>query len=403
MKSLLIFTENYARGGGNRYMIDMVNALAADYEQEFLMSNAGGIFSEDTCRLSCPAVQHAVPFITRSRVGNFFSGLPKVVRQAIALLLVVFEPLFFLVNTVLFARLIGKLKPAMILSCNGGYPAAQACLAMAVAGRISQVPVVLSVVSMPARRRIIAWPYEKVMDELVWKSVSVVVANAKSIADALGEFRGAPTEKIRVVYNGLEDRQPAAVRTGEKKKQIVIGCVARMDKAKGVLLLFEAFAHLAKNHPEMRLVLAGQGDASAELARRTEALGLQNQVQLLGHYEGDVGALLATFDIYVFPSLWEGFPYSIVEALRSACVIVATRVGGIPEAVTDGVEGLLIAPGSRDEIIGAVERLAADREMSQMLARNARTKFERELTLPRMHSRVREVFAELNGREASWR
>ncbi len=101
--------------------------------------------------------------------------------------------------------------------------------------------------------------------------------------------------------------------------------------------------------------------------------------------------MLATFDIYVFPSLWEGFPYSIVEALRSACVIVATRVGGIPEAVTDGVEAT-VAPGSKDEIIKAVEKLMADREMGQVLARNARAKFERELTLPIMHMRVRQVF-----------
>ena len=159
----------------------------------------------------------------------------------------------------------------------------------------------------------------------------------------------------------------------------------------------KAFAYLAKTHPEIHLVLAGHGNASAELAKRTKILGLQNQVQLLGHYDGDVSSLLNTFDIYVFPSLWEGFPYSVVEALRSACVIVATRVGGIPEAVTDGVEGLLIAPGNRDEIISAIERLLANRELRQALSKNARLKFEKDLTLSKMHIRVREVFFGLKG------
>lgn len=383
-------------------MIDMANALATEYEQVIMISNSGGIFAEDTCRLSHPAAQMDVPFITRSRIANIFSAFPKIVRQIIALLLVVFEPLFFVINTILFVLLIRKLKPAMILSCNGGYPAAQACLAMVVAGRLVQVPVALSIVSMPARRRFIAWIYEIVMDKLVWKSASVVVVNAKNIADALSELRDAPIAKIRVIYNGLEDKQAAVIQTREKGKQIVIGCIARMDKAKGALLLFEAFAHLAKSHPEMQLVLAGQGDASAELARRTEVLGLQNKVQLLGHYDGDVSALLGTFDIYVFPSLWEGFPYSIVEALRSACVIVATRVGGIPEAVTEGVEGLLIAPGSKNEIIAAIEKLIVNQDMCQMLAKNARSKFERELTLSKMHLRVREVFAGFKVREALW-
>ena len=118
-----------------------------------------------------------------------------------------------------------------------------------------------------------------------------------------------------------------------------------MDVAKGALLLFDAFAHLAKRHPGLRLVLAGHGDASAELARRTEALGLQNQVQLLGHYDGGIDLLLTTFDLYVFPSLLEGFPYSIIESMRAGRTIIATNVGGIPEAIMDGKDGLLIEPG----------------------------------------------------------
>ena len=402
MKSLLIFTENYARGGGNRYMIDMSNALALDYEQEFLISNAGGIFSEDTRRLNRPVIQYSAPFITKSRIGNNISNYPKIIRKIIALFLLVFEPLFFLANTILFIRVIRKIKPAIILSCNGGYPAAQACLAMALAGKVMKIPVVLSIVSMPAERRLITWMYEKVIDWIVWKSVSVVVVNAQCIASALCKVRGARMAKIKVVYNGLEDGTITPKQSQVDKSNFVIGCVARLDKEKGVFVLFEAFAYLAKAHPEMQLVLAGHGNASAEIAKRTKILGLQNQVQLLGHYDGDVSSLLNTFDIYVFPSLWEGFPYSIVEALRSACVIVATRVGGIPEAVTDGVEGLLIAPGTSDEIVWAIEKLVSDQEMCKMLARNARAKYERELTLPKMHERVREIFAELKSEEAVW-
>jgi glycosyltransferase involved in cell wall biosynthesis len=137
--------------------------------------------------------------------------------------------------------------------------------------------------------------------------------------------------------------------------------------------------------------LAGQGDASEELSQRTHALGIQNQVQLLGHYTGDVCALLDTFDIYIFPSLWEGFPYSIVESLRSGCTIVASSVGGIPEAVTDGIEGILIKPGSTDAIIDAIKRLISDPDMCHVFSRNARLKYERDLALQKMHSRVRDI------------
>lgn len=401
MKRLLIFTENYARGGGNRYMIDMTRALAPNFEQVLLTSNKNGVFPEDMARLNYSVVQRNVQFITRSRIGNNLSSLPKVAQQIIALLLFVLEPILFLINTALFVRLINKLRPTLILCCNGGYPAAQACLAMAVAGRISRVSVGLSIVSMPTRRRFVSWMYEKVLDKLVWWSASVVVVNAKSIADALCEIRDAPIDKIRVIYNGVEDIQLVASQDRKQSGQFVIGCVARMDRAKGVMVLFDAFVHLTKSYPEIRLVLAGQGDATVELAHRIEMLGLQNRVEMLGHFQGEISKLLATFDVYVFPSLWEGFPYSLVEALRSACVIVATKVGGIPEAVRDGIEGILISPGSSEEIIQAIEKIMGDRSMGKLLAKNARIKFERELTLPTMHLRVREVFAELNGGGAS--
>lgn len=383
-------------------MIDIANALAPDFEQVLLSSNEGGIFPEDTSRLNHSAVQRNVRFITRPSISKKLSGLPHAARQTIALLLFVLEPFLFLINTVQFVRLINEIKPALIVCCNGGFPAAQACLAMVVAGRISRVSVALSIVSMPARRRAVAWLYERALDKLIWESADLVVVNAKSIADALCGLRNAPADKIRVIHNGLEDMQLPVEPIGERR-QFVIGCVARMDRAKGVMVLFDAFVHLARHHPEMRLVLAGQGDASEELVHRIELLGLQNRVDMLGHFQGDIGTLLSTFDVYIFPSLWEGFPYSIVEALRSACVIVATKVGGIPEAVTDGVEGMLITPGSVDEIIQAVEKIFADRSIGKLLAKNARTKFERELTLPKMHLRVREVFAELKGMEASWR
>ena len=395
MKSLLVFTENYARGGGNRYMIDMVNALASDYEQEFLASNTDGIFQEDLLRLNRTTFQYFVPIITRSRIRNYISNSHIIIRKIISLILIAFEPLFFLINIFIFVFLIRKLKPSTILSCNGGFPAAQACLALVIAGKLLRIPVVLSIVSMPSKRKLIMWVYEKFLDKLVWRAVSIIVVNANSISDALCKLRGAPIKKIRIVYNGIDDTKVSVPRNKIKNETFTIGCIARMDNEKGVLLLFDAFADLANKHPEMQLILAGHGDASAELARRTDTLGLQNQVKLLGHFDTDVSTLLETFDIYVFPSLWEGFPYSIIEALRSACVIVATRVGGIPEAIKDGVEGLLITPGSKDEIIFAIEKLMVDRQMRLTLSRNARLKFEHELTLPKMHMRVREVFSEL--------
>lgn len=374
-------------------MIDLVNSIEDRYGEIILASNRNGIFPEDVHRLKRPVNPRHILFLTRSLIVNALRFIPSSARRIILSPLVLAEPLFFLGNVIAFTLLIQRVKPACVVSCNGGYPAAQASLAMVVAAKILRLPVALSIVSMPTPCRWFLRGYERLVDKLVWQSADVVIVNAKTIAQALHELRGMPLDNAQVVYNGLEDIPASVAGKTRKAGCFVIGCIARMDASKGVLFLLDAFACLARRHPELRLVLAGQGDASEELSRRAQSRGLQDQVQLLGHYTGDVSALLNSFDIYIFPSLWEGFPYSIVESMRSGCTIVATSVGGIPEAIRDGVEGVLIRPASADAIIEAIERLYSDPATCRVLARNARLKYERELALDKMRIRMREALS----------
>ena len=396
MKSLLVFTEVYARGGGNRYMIDLINGIAGNYEEILIATNRGGLYPEDIKRLSRSFASLSVGFVTRSLLGNYIRAWPLPIRNAIAVPLAFLEPLFFLCNVALFCLLLRRLKPSRVLSCNGGYPAAAACLAMVVAARLSRLPVALSIVSVPMARRSFLrpflGPYDWFVDRLVWWSVNVVIVNAQANAAPLLAIHKIPPCKLVVIHNGLEERPVIALRV-KPDDRLVIGCIARMDVAKGVLILLDAFAALAKLRPSLRLVLAGHGDASAELARRTKSLGLQGRVEMLGHYHGDVNVLISTFDLYVFPSLWESFPYSVLEAMRAGAAIVATRVGDIPEAIEDGKEGLLVEPGSREAIVDAIERLLNDPHLCRALGRNARLKYESSLSLDKMHLRVSEVFA----------
>ena len=393
MKSLLVFTEVYNPGGGNRYMTDLINGIAENYEEIHISSNRGGLYAEDAERLNRSVVFHSSGFVTRALLGNYIRAWPLSIRNLILFPLVSLEPLFFVFNVVLFSRLLLRLQPSRVLSCNGGYPAAAACLAMVVAARLAHIPVALSVVSMPAKRRAFLWLYEKSIDLLVWRAVTLVIVNAQVIADALCAGRDMPEQKVVVVYNGLEDKAHTKFASSAVGRDpFVIGCIARMDFAKGAVILLDAFATLAERWPKLRLVLAGHGDASANLVRRIKSLGLQDRVEMLGYYDGDVHTLLGTFDLYVFPSLWEGFPYSIVEAMRAGVPIVSTRVGGIPEAITDGVEGLLVESGSSEAIVRALERLLNDPALLLTIGCNARVKYEKSLSLDKMHSRIRDVF-----------
>jgi glycosyltransferase involved in cell wall biosynthesis len=390
LKRLLVFTENYARGGGNRYMIDLVNAVAEDFDEVILAANPGGLFAEDLARLARPAAHRKIVFFTRVSLTLAMRDCASFIRRGVNFSLLLLEPLLFLINVLAFVALLLRLRPTQVLSCNGGYPAAQACLAMAVSSKLVGIPITLSIVSMPTARRAHRRLYEKTIDHLIWWAVTVVIVNAEATAAALATLRDMPAGHATVLYNGLEDHSVSRV-VDDSGQRFIIGCVARLDALKGVLFLLDAFAVLAPERPALHLVMAGEGDASAELVRRVAAFGLQDRVHFLGHYTGDVTALISTFDVYVFPSLWEGFPYSIVEAMRSGCAIVATSVGGIPEAITSGQHGLLVRPGSVEEIFAALECLIDTPDLRHRLASNARLKFEADLSLRKMHLRARSV------------
>lgn len=390
MMRLLVYTETYARGGGNRYMVDSVNALAPSFSEVIVTTNKGGIFPEDIGHLTCTAPTKQVSILTRASISYHLSHLPATIRQLLLTLLILMEPFFFLLNMLCFSSLIRRYRPSCVLSCNGGYPAAQSCLSMVVAAKLCRIKTMLSIVSMPTPRRRYAYYYEKLIDRLVWRSTDAVIVNAAAIAQALATLHNLPADTAHIVYNSIED-VPIPLRAIAMRGTITLGCVARLDAMKGVFFLLDAFTELAAEFPNLRLVLAGDGDSSAALRQRCAQRGLEARVDFLGHYSGNIAALLASFDIYVFPSLWEGFPYSIVEAMRSGCAIIATRVGGIPEAIEHEKEGLLIAPASTPEITSALRRMILDEALRHRLGASAQHRFKTHFSLQAMQTQLREV------------
>jgi glycosyltransferase involved in cell wall biosynthesis len=394
VSSILVFTEVYKRGGGNRYMVDMVNALGESYGDIVIVGNSGALYPEDERRLRRPYVWRPVHFITRIRLVNSIRMLPLPLSYVFSFLLVFIEPLFFLYNVATFCLLLKRVVPSHVLSCNGGYPAASACLALVVAAGLMRIPVALSVVSVPSRRRLflrhLLHAYDSFIDKLVVRFVSVVIVNSQAIATPLQLLHGMPTYKILLVHNGLEERVPSE-GLAKMDGELIIGCIARMDVAKGVLVLLDAFEELVASRPGLKLVLAGQGDASKELARRVKSSGLEGRVDLLGHFDGNVDTLIRTFDLFVFPSFWEGgLPFSIIEAMRASTAIVMTTVGGIPEVINNEEEGLLVPPGSSHALVTAISRLLDDSVLRQKLSSNARLKYEKSFSLEKMQQCVRD-------------
>lgn len=195
---------------------------------------------------------------------------------------------------------------------------------------------------------------------------------------------GAAPGRVEVVRNGIEVERYATgargatrVALGVPPAALLLLTPARLHPAKGHRDLIAALAEVRRARPEATLLLAGEGPERGALAALARGLGQASAVRFLGHRE-DLPDLLAAADLVVLPSLAEGLPAALLEALAAGRAAVATEVGGVPEAVTDGREGRLVPAGAPAALASAIlELLAApDRRAALGEAGQARVRGE---------------------------
>lgn len=204
--------------------------------------------------------------------------------------------------------------------------------------------------------------------------------------------RGVGTAALlRVVYNGVHDiaRGLWADPAGEPVR---IASVARLDAPKDPATLLEALAALAGRSWELDLV--GGGPMEPGLRRLARRLGIEARVHFHG-YQPDPAPILARAQIFVLSSRAEGFPRSILEALRAGLPVVASRVGGVPEAVAEGENGLLVPPGEAPPLAAALGRLAGDPDLRRRLGAQARRFYEDRFRFERMAGELLSLYQEL--------
>jgi glycosyltransferase involved in cell wall biosynthesis len=179
----------------------------------------------------------------------------------------------------------------------------------------------------------------------------------------------------------------------------VIGtvCILRTEKALDVLV--RATALLVKDFPRLRVLIVGEGEERARVQALVEQLGLQENVILTGA-RTDVPSVLAALDVAVLSSDYEGIPLSLLEFMDAGKPIVATKVGGVPEVVEDGVHGLLVPPRDESALADAVGRLLLDTELASRLGAQARERCRTEFSLDRTVERLQELYERLHS--ARW-
>lgn len=239
----------------------------------------------------------------------------------------------------------------------------------------------------------------QVANRWAYRAAHHVVANSPSVAALLARDEGVPPAKIVCLPNCLPETAfeplPATERTswrtrlGVPRDAAVIGIVARLDRVKAHATLLRAFARIAAEIPTAHLVCVGDGPQLRELTELAHALQLDGRV----HFPGTLTPpfnLHHLFDVSVLCSTSEGFPNSVLEAMAAARPVVATRVGGIPDALRDGATGILVPPADPAALGAALQQVLESPLRARMLGAaaqaHARAEFHEDQVLERLCS-----------------
>ena len=195
----------------------------------------------------------------------------------------------------------------------------------------------------------------------------------------------APSASVTILSNYVTFPPWSACRRHHEGTRVIF--LGLLDRRKGIFELLEAFKEVSPRVPGITLTVGGNGEVDTVM-ESMRVLGLGGPVHVLGWVsEDDKKALLETGDIFALPSHDEGLPVSILEAMSWAIPIISTRVGGIPELVREGKDGILIDPGNVPALSASLERLALDGTLRAKIGLSARTRvesFSPDVVLPKL-------------------
>jgi glycosyltransferase involved in cell wall biosynthesis len=240
-------------------------------------------------------------------------------------------------------------------------------------------------------------------DELA--RADAVTAVCGAIAETLVRDYGVRRERVRVVPNGAdlpdESAEAPLARTWRERFSAALirplwVVAARLEEQKGHAVLFDALAEVWKRGLDFTLAVAGDGSLRGALEERARQLGLGQRVRFLGALD-DIGPLLAAADAVVLPSLWEGLPLVLLEAMARSRPVIATAVGGVCEVLDHGVNGWLVPPSDVIALADALELFHRKADRAMRLGRAARELIEQAYQWPAVIEGFESVYDEVLG------
>jgi glycosyltransferase involved in cell wall biosynthesis len=267
-----------------------------------------------------------------------------------------------------------------------------------VIGRLARVPVIVAhehTWSFEGR------PLRRLVDrEVIGRGSTAFIAVSRDDQRKMIEIEGVNPKKILHVPNGIAAPPPPSgadvrLELGIPAGARVIGTVSVLRPQKALDVFVRASARLLRERSDLYVLLAGDGPLRGELTELVRSLGVQDRLLMLG-YRSDASDVVAALEVAISSSAYEGSPLAVMEYMESARPIVATRVGGVPDLIEDGVNGLLVDPGDDAALAAAIGRMLADPEAARRMGEAARERRRREFTVDLMVRRFEALYERLS-------
>ena len=372
-------------GGAQDNTLHTVRHLKTPFAP-FLVAGPGGLLDEETLRSGMEA--------------HFVASLIRPIR-----------PWRDVAAVAALARLFRRLRPEIVHTHSS-----KAGIVGRTAAAVAGVPVVVHTIhgfgfhpGQAGALRAALFLAERAVRPLTTHVVAVSRAHVERGA-ALGLLDPARASVIRSGVHLAEIRAAAGAaasrgreahraRLGLPQDGPLVGMVACLKPQKAPLDFVEVASRVARGRPDVRFVIAGDGELRGAVVSRARALGLDDRLHLLG-WRRDVPDLLAALDVLVLTSRWEGLPRVIPEAIAASVPVVATAVDGSAEILHDGLNGFLAPPGDVEGIAARLARLLDDPDLRRRVADAARPLLE-EFDIDRMVRRQEALYARLLGERSA--
>jgi glycosyltransferase involved in cell wall biosynthesis len=242
------------------------------------------------------------------------------------------------------------------------------------------------------------WAYR-----LVNPFVTRIIVNSQAVRFSVNVQQNVPSKKMVTIYNGVNLRtfDPITVSNDKLKEQLglpchapVVGMIANLHPIKGYPDFLSAARSVINEICNTHFLIVGNGELRARLERAATDLGIKDNIHFLGE-RSDIPEILSIIDISVLSSLSEGFSNTILESMAMEKPVIATKVGGNPEAIVHGVNGFLVKPGASKDLGDAILKLLNEKDLAHSMGRYGRETVEKRFSQEKMIEKILGLYCKL--------